>query len=584
MPKSWFRREGVSFPGNQRHQHRPSLWGPASIKNRAGSPCGVPTQHFCPAVLPPARCLGLAMAPTRTRSLLPLLLALATVLMSGPGDAQISIFPKEAFLQRGTSLQVNCSTSCNQTFTLGLETKLPKTELASGHNWKLFELTDIEEDSRPLCFENCGTIQASASAYVTVYSFPESVELDPLPSWQPVGKNLTLRCQVHGGVPRAQLTAVLLRGEVELSRQPVTELDLRRQGVALFQNISESRQLQTFELPVTLPKLDTPVILEVGTQHLVLCSLQGLFPASEAQVHLEVGGQRLNPTTTGSRDLVSATAPLEVTAELEGTQQLRCVVELAEQTLEAQETLSIYSFPAPTLTLSEPEVSEGGPVTVKCEAHGRSLVVMLTSAPAGPRSREIQLTLNASSRLPSPEIQFTLNASAEDHKRRFFCSAALKVAGQVLYKNLTMELHVLYGPRLDESDCLGNWTWPERSQQTLKCQAWGNPFPKLTCIRETDGALLPIGLVKTVKREMNGTYMCHAVNSQGNVTRAVFLTVLYHHQNNLVIIILVTLAAILVPMATAIYLYNRQRKIKIYKLQKAQEETAMKLKTQATPP
>lgn len=101
--------------------------------------------------------------------------------------------------------------------------------------------------------------------------FPERVELAPLPRWQPVGENLTLRCQVAGGAPRTNLTVVLLRGEEELSRQPAvgepaeatvtvlagrddhlanfscrTELDLRSRGLGLFQNSSAPRQLRTF--------------------------------------------------------------------------------------------------------------------------------------------------------------------------------------------------------------------------------------------------------------------------------------------------------------------------------------------------
>lgn len=100
---------------------------------------------------------------------------------------------------------------------------------------------------------------------------PEHVELAPLPNWQPVGKSLTLSCQVKGGAPRARLSVVLLRGEEELSRQLAvgepaevtttvlagrddheanfscrTELDLRPQGLELFQNSSVSRQLRTF--------------------------------------------------------------------------------------------------------------------------------------------------------------------------------------------------------------------------------------------------------------------------------------------------------------------------------------------------
>ncbi|XP_034366791.1 intercellular adhesion molecule 1 [Arvicanthis niloticus] len=534
------------------------------------------------------------MASTRAKPTLPLLLALVVVI-PGPGDSQVSIHPPKAFLPRGGSLQVNCSSSCENP-SLGLETQWLKDELESGPSWKLFELSDIGDDSSPMCYDNCGTTQYSASAMITVYSFPEHVELDRLPVWQQVGKNLTLRCRVYGGAPRTQLSAVLLRGEETLSRQPVggdpkypkeitftvlasrgdhganfsclTELDLRPQGLALFSNVSEVRQLRTFDLPATNPKLDTPDLLEVGTQQRLLCSLEGLFPAPEAQIYLELGGRMLTQESTNSRDFVSATALVEVTEEFDRTMPLRCVLKLADQTLETQRTLRIYNFSAPVLTLSQLEVSEGSQVTVKCEAHGGAQVVHLSGVPPGP---------------PTPQVQFTLNASPEDHKRRFFCSAVLEVAGKFLSKNQTLELHVLYGPRLDERDCLGNWTWQEGSRQTLKCQASGNPSPKLICSRKADGALLPIGVVESVKREMNGTYKCHAFSSHGNVTRDVTLIVLYHHQNNWAIIIVLVLVPVVLVISVAIYIYNHQRKIRIYKLQKAQEE-AMRLKAQAPPP
>lgn len=97
------------------------------------------------------------------------------------------------------------------------------------------------------------------------------MELAPLPPWQPVGENFTLHCKVEGGAPQAHLSAVLLRGEEELSRQLAVgestevlatvlagrddhganfscrwELDLRPQGLGLFQNSSAPRQLRTF--------------------------------------------------------------------------------------------------------------------------------------------------------------------------------------------------------------------------------------------------------------------------------------------------------------------------------------------------
>lgn len=148
--------------------------------------------------------------------------------------------------------------------------------------------------------------------------------------------------------------------------------------------------------------------------------------------------------------------------------------------------------------------------------------------------------------------------------------------------------------------------------ETLKCEARGNPPPTLNCSRKGDGAPLPIGEIKSVTWAMNGTYVCHAESSHGIVTRDVFLTVCecpgvqgwvsggqgarcliliipfccYYtdtETNLTLIIILVTMVVIVLIITAAMYFYNRQRKIKIYKLQRAQEE-AMKLKAQAPPP
>lgn len=66
-------------------------------------------------------------------------------------------------------------------------------------------------------------------------------------------------------------------------------------------------------------------------------------------------------------------------------------------------------------------------MVVNCEAHPGATVT-LSGAPA---------------ELLSPKSQLLLTARAEDNGRRFSCSAALPVAGQVLYKNRTQELTVL---------------------------------------------------------------------------------------------------------------------------------------------
>ncbi|XP_040842203.1 intercellular adhesion molecule 1 isoform X2 [Ochotona curzoniae] len=526
------------------------------------------------------------MAPDGALPALPALLALlAALLLPGPGRAQTWVLPQEATLPRGGSVYLNCSTACPQPLKLGLETPVDKELVSEGDTWKLFKLKNVDSDNSPLCFSNCpGQEQTSAIASLTVYEFPQHVELAPLPAWQPVGEDFTLSCRVQGGEPRARLSVVLLRGQEELRRQPaplgepaevmatvqagredhganftcVTELDLQPQGVGMFRNASEPRQLRTFALPQRPPHLTVSTHnLEVGLQGHVHCSLAGLFPAPEAQVRLQLGGRELDTTVTHVEDSVRATASVEVTAEEEGPQPLVCTVLLGTRQQEARTTLTVFNFPAPNLTLSQPEVSEGTEVTVQCEGHHGSTVT-LDGIPAQP---------------PSPRVQLQLNASADDHGRRFLCSVALEVDGQVFRKNQTQELRVLYGPRLDQRDCPENLTWPEDSWQTLTCQARGNPAPNVSCQHESTGSRLPIGIPQPVNLQLAGTYCCRAVSPRGEVTQIIII----HPLLPPLLVILVAVLALLGIVGTAGYVYNRQRKIKKYKLQQAQEAAAMKL-------
>ena len=58
------------------------------------------------------------------------------------------------------------------------------------------------------------------------------------------------------------------------------------------------------------------------------------------------------------------------------------------------------------------------------------------------------------------------------------------------------------------------------------CEPWGNPIPKLNCSRKGDGASLPIGDLRTVKREVAGTYLCRATSARGGVTQEVVVNML----------------------------------------------------------
>lgn len=99
----------------------------------------------------------------------------------------------------------------------------------------------------------------------------------------------------------------------------------------------------TLALSQDSPRLIAPRLLEVGSEKPVSCSLDGLFPAPEAGVYLELGDQRLNPYVTLEGDALMATATVTASAEQEGARQLVCTVTLGGESRETRENLTIYS-------------------------------------------------------------------------------------------------------------------------------------------------------------------------------------------------------------------------------------------------
>ncbi|GAB1293925.1 Intercellular adhesion molecule 5 [Apodemus speciosus] len=500
-------------------------------------------------------------SPGLRRALLGLWAALGLGILGISEPFWADLQPRVALVERGGSLWLNCSTNCPRPERGGLETSLRRNGTQRGLRWLARQLVDIREpETQPVCFFRCArrTLQARGlirtfrelvlkalqllePRFWSLAERPDRVELVPLPPWQPVGENFTLSCRVPGAGPRASLTLTLLRDSQELIRRSfvgepprargamltatvlarredhrvnfscLAELDLRPHGLGLFANSSAPRQLRTFAMPPLSPSLAAPRFLEVGSERPVTCTLDGLFPAPEAGVYLSLGDQRLHPNVTVDGDSLVATATATASAEQEGTKPLLCIVTLGGESRETQENLTVYSFPAPLLTLSEPEAPEGKMVTVSCWAGARALVT-LEGIPAA---------------VPGQPAELQLNVTKDDDKRGFFCDAALDVDGEILRKNQSSELHVLYAPRLDDLDCPRSWTWPEGPEQTLRCEARGNPEPSVHCARPDGGAVLALGLLGPVTRALAGTYRCTAVNGQGQAVKDVTLTVEY---------------------------------------------------------
>ncbi|KAM4888964.1 intercellular adhesion molecule 3 [Thomomys bottae] len=482
----------------------------------------------------------------------------------------LRVEPQNPVLLAGGSVVVNCSTECPQPKLLSLETSFTKVSAGHGVGWTAFQLSNITASSLVICSGYCHGSQLTAASEITVFRFPESVELAPLPPWHPVRQSLTLTCRVKGGEPRPNLTAVLRRGQEELSRQPVlgepaevtatvlagrsdhganfscaTELDLRSQGLGLFQNTSVPRQLRTFALPGGPPHLQAPQVLEVGSSRQVQCLLDGLFPASEAQVLMMLGDQRLNSTVTSRGDTLAATATATARAHHEGPSRVGCRVTLGGQSRQAWKNLTVYSFLGPFLNLSATTVAERSTVNVTCMA--------------GPRA---QVMLDGVGVLPPGQpAQLQLQATESDDGRHFFCSATLEVDGVVLHKNATVQLSVLYGPKIDRDKCPQHLEWIEKTTQVLRCQAGGNPAPRLQCVQEDSGNVVLIGIPFLVRLNYSGVYCCQATSPIGSAKLPVKIDVRERNPApvNIVLTVLAVLGALIVGMALMYALGSKTR-------------------------
>ncbi|XP_074116838.1 intercellular adhesion molecule 5 [Sminthopsis crassicaudata] len=487
--------------------------------------------------------------PLLLRALLALVGSLCLGLLAISGAAQepywADLQPRSALVERGGSLWLNCSTNCPRPERGGLETSLRRNGTQRGLRWLARQLVDIREpEAHPICFFRCARRTLQARGTILTYQRPDRVELEPLPAWLPVGENFTLSCRVPGAGPRSSLSVTLLRGAQELSRRRfpgesprargamatytatarkedhganfscLAELDLRPHGLGLLQNSSTPQELHTFDLAPGPPSLKFPRLLEFGREQLVSCEMDKLFPADEAHIQLALGSQTLSPRIILDGDKLTAMATLTVKEEEvedEGDQELTCTVTLGGQNRKAQGNLTVYSFPQPNLTTSEPSVREGTFVNVTCEARPGAQV-RLDGAPEPP---------------PGEPAWLTLTASEEDDERVFTCEALLEVKGEILRRNQSLELQVLYGPRLDEAGCPGNWTWLEGMESTLQCWAPGNPSPVVECVRPEGGPAIPLGLPLPISRDHAGTYQCTASNLVGKTTKDVTVVVEY---------------------------------------------------------
>ncbi|XP_077624151.1 intercellular adhesion molecule 4 [Crocuta crocuta] len=122
----------------------------------------------------------------------------------------VRVSPEFKAVPPGSSVWLNCSSSCPLPENSSLSTRLRRGRTLSGPGWVSYELVDVRAwSSEVRCFVTCAGETRGATAKITAYKQPQSVILDPPVL---VGSEYTLRCHVTHVFPVGFLVVTLRRG------------------------------------------------------------------------------------------------------------------------------------------------------------------------------------------------------------------------------------------------------------------------------------------------------------------------------------------------------------------------------------
>ncbi|XP_060058566.1 intercellular adhesion molecule 2 [Erinaceus europaeus] len=182
------------------------------------------------------------MCPLGGWGLRAVFLSLLSCQGSGEEAFEVNIWSEEVAVEPGGSWTINCSTSCVQPSTGGLETSLTKNLLKEQTQWKLYLVSNASQDTTVHCYFTCADKQQAKWLNISVFHPPKQVLLKLQPSWVAVGRPFTMECTVPAVAPLSSLTLSLLRGEEILHNQTFQETAADPQNVTVTHNTTAHRE------------------------------------------------------------------------------------------------------------------------------------------------------------------------------------------------------------------------------------------------------------------------------------------------------------------------------------------------------
>lgn len=208
---------------------------------------------------------------------------------------EVSIWPERLAVEAIGSRKVNCSTSCIQPESGGLETFLTKHLVDQQPQWQQYLVSNISRDAEIICYFSCAGKTLTKRLNISVYQPPKQVTLTLQPTRVALGTSFTIECRVAAVEPLESLTLILLRGQETLHNQTFVgaapapqeaattfismaqreggplnfscqaELDLRSRGGDVIRRVSEPQVLQVYE-----PVQDSQMVIIVTVMSVLL--------------------------------------------------------------------------------------------------------------------------------------------------------------------------------------------------------------------------------------------------------------------------------------------------------------------------
>ncbi|KAM9245157.1 intercellular adhesion molecule 4 [Dugong dugon] len=159
----------------------------------------------------------------------------------------VRLSPELVSVPPGSSVLLNCSSSCPLPENYQLRTQLQQGKMLNGSGWVSYQLLDVRAWSSDVhCFVTCAGEMRSATTRVTAYQLPHSMLLEP-----PVleGSEYTLRCHITRVFPVGFLVVSFQHGGRVIYSESLKH----------FTNVNPANVTLTYMLPSRSPDLWQPV-------------------------------------------------------------------------------------------------------------------------------------------------------------------------------------------------------------------------------------------------------------------------------------------------------------------------------------